>query len=759
MDYAYTIQGWIKGVNSNTLQSNTDIGKDGQSGTLNAMIGRDAFGYSLNYFAGDYQAISNPGALNNFIASTAAKSSILATDGPSLYNGNISSMVTAINSPGSTSTTAALTQLTAYQYDQLNRITQLKAYKDINMATNSWGAAGTDGSYQENYSYDANGNIMQLKRNGTLAMGLDMDSLTYHYETIANGYKKNTNKLRWIHDNVAAANYSSDIDDQTKDNYAYDEIGNLSTNTQEGILQINWNVYGKITDVIRADTSIQRDLSFLYDAQGNRIAKIAKPHATRTDATTWTTTWYSRDASGNVISTYIQTGANAPANTANTISFVQDEQMLYGSSRIGLKSLNSNMLITPAISSLYSRTIGMKQYEGTNHLGNVLSVFTDLPMGVSSGSNTIGLNLANIVQANDYYAFGMTMPGRSFSGAGYRYGFNGKELNPEMETATYDYGMRIYDARIGKFLSRDPLSRKYAFLTPYQFAGNSPVANIDLDGMEGFPSNYYTGLGFQSSLYNFNIKEILKNGQLVAAASLSKDMGLGGTQWNGTLQNTATGQGTFQYYFPPGEPIAKLGKIVLGGSISTTPNQFSFLQVSPADAEPNFNASLGANYTIGKLDKGDSRFTVSGLNNAHGPYSAAQPGDDPRNLDDARSALSDWSDLFGFAEITYRFRILEWAYDYLDEETQKLMEESSDVMSGSYDQWDDNPTIELKTDDIGVKFNFKKKSAAVAKSKFKSSTSSGVMHSGTLDPILQNALRTATRARYKSTLGTNSIGL
>ena len=53
--------------------------------------------------------------------------------------------------------------------------------------------------------------------------------------------------------------------------------------------------------------------------------------------------------------------------------------------------------------------IGMKQYEGTNHLGNVLSVFSDLPIGVSSG-NTIGLNIANVIQASDYYAFGITMP-------------------------------------------------------------------------------------------------------------------------------------------------------------------------------------------------------------------------------------------------------------------------------------------------------------------------------------------------------------
>ena len=102
-----------------------------------------------------------------------------------------------------------------------------------------------------------------------------------------------------------------------------------------------------------------------------------------------------------------------------------------------------------------------------------------------SSGNTIGLNLANVLQASDYYAFGMTMPGRTFSSAtGYRYGFNGKELNPELQGATYDYGFRIYDARIAKFLSVDPLTKGYPWNSTYAFAENTPMACIDLDGLE-----------------------------------------------------------------------------------------------------------------------------------------------------------------------------------------------------------------------------------------------------------------------------------
>lgn len=68
----------------------------------------------------------------------------------------------------------------------------------------------------------------------------------------------------------------------------------------------------------------------------------------------------------------------------------------------------------------------------------------------------------------------------------YRFGFNGKESDDEVSGSgnQYDYGFRIYNPRIGKFLSVDPLFRSYPWYTPYQFAGNQPIAAIDLDGLE-----------------------------------------------------------------------------------------------------------------------------------------------------------------------------------------------------------------------------------------------------------------------------------
>lgn len=94
---------------------------------------------------------------------------------------------------------------------------------------------------------------------------------------------------------------------------------------------------------------------------------------------------------------------------------------------------------------------------------------------------------AQVKSAQDYYPFGWNMPGRQLVSANYRYGFNGKENDKEWgNQLIQDYGFRLYNPSIAKFLSIDPLTRMYPMLTPYQFASNCPIAGIDLDGLEFF---------------------------------------------------------------------------------------------------------------------------------------------------------------------------------------------------------------------------------------------------------------------------------
>ena len=63
--------------------------------------------------------------------------------------------------------------------------------------------------------------------------------------------------------------------------------------------------------------------------------------------------------------------------------------------------------------------------------------------------------------------------------------YNDKELVYDADLDWYDYGFRSYDTQIGRFPQLDPLTDDYPELTPYQYASNDPITNIDIDGLEG----------------------------------------------------------------------------------------------------------------------------------------------------------------------------------------------------------------------------------------------------------------------------------
>ena len=104
------------------------------------------------------------------------------------------------------------------------------------------------------------------------------------------------------------------------------------------------------------------------------------------------------------------------------------------------------------------------------------------------------------------------MPGRSYATANtnYRFGFNGKELDKE-SPVQYAYGFRIYDPRLARFKSVDPITKDYPELTPYQFASNSPISGIDLDGLE----YYYTSSGALLGKYGTSTEVRVVNAEFV----------------------------------------------------------------------------------------------------------------------------------------------------------------------------------------------------------------------------------------------------
>ena len=162
----------------------------------------------------------------------------------------------------------------------------------------------------------------------------------------------------------------------------------------------------------------------------------------------------------------------------------------------------------------------LKQFQLSNHLGNVLAVVNGERKAIPDNTgNAIDHFEAQLENSSDYYPFGSLLRERStrwvwkkgpnfstnpadiflalvnmnedpttiaIDGKSYRFSFNGKEKDNEVngEGNQIDYGARIQDTRLGRFLSVDPKAKSYPMLSSYQFASNTPIQAIDLDGME-----------------------------------------------------------------------------------------------------------------------------------------------------------------------------------------------------------------------------------------------------------------------------------
>jgi len=630
VDYAYNLQGWMKVVNRNYLLPRLEMGKDGyapEAGVnLNRYVARDAYGYALNYFDGDYQPINQASNVNPEINYASTGFGGASSD---LFNGNIRNMSVQISGFGGKPNGYA------YSYDQLHRIKKMETWN--NVGPYGWDASGAAlQTYGLDINYDPNGNILSLTRKGDEMSNSVMDDLTY-------SYTPGTNLLQSVQESVPNATYANDFDGTT--NYQYDPIGNLFQSNENGFVSnIRWTPYGKV----RAVYNSLQNTFFGYDAAQNRVKKAITHTAGDT-----TTTYYVRDAQGNTMAVY----RRHRLNSKDSLTWV--EQYLYGSSRLGQVNPNVYLGNTSDEMSIFDYTselnIGWKRYELTNHLGNVLAVISDrkIPLGTPSGcscetisgynllgqigqkciyvstgtanwanakvaassigaellsihsqaendlvknanlgawvlfglndiategnlewsdnssfdySSTMSSSLPNqndrdfgifnawsgewgmihqwysnkyliqktcsggqqsqeaiaynpvILSATDYYPFGLEMPGRSLASNSYRFGFNGKEKDADGEWGTlthYDYGFRIYNPAVGRFLSVDPLFSSYPFYTPYQFASNCPIGNIDLDGLEAKVAiTYMTSVGTKIDIPSDAEEIVISTGDL-----------------------------------------------------------------------------------------------------------------------------------------------------------------------------------------------------------------------------------------------------
>ena len=259
LDYTYTISGWPKGINADTLNSGRDPGRDGVQGGDNTVVPADVFGAAVHYFPRDYTpvgAATLAGALPQAAASRPTQdAAILANAGCSgasatscglydlgallslgcpsgqgtrcgLYDGNVKASVSALaNAPGSTIVGSA------HRYDQLYRLRESTSFGDVDTGANAWPQASNDPQlWHTQTAYDPNGNITSLRRCAPTPSGglpadaatpdalafcakgsggaSPMDDLTYNYPLDANN-AITSNRLTSVSDAVTTNIYGS----------------------------------------------------------------------------------------------------------------------------------------------------------------------------------------------------------------------------------------------------------------------------------------------------------------------------------------------------------------------------------------------------------------------------------------------------------------------------------------------------------------------------------------------------------------------
>ncbi len=515
LDYTYTLQGWLKAINTVTSIENgpsADPGRDGGFDQANRSVAIDAYGLMLDYFPDDHNA-----AFNSFPKNDGGNGLLLK----GLYDGNIRSMSSIyLNSTDKTPGTSHLAYphrtLDYFNYDRIGRVTSSRVGLDPGM-TDYW---STIDDYASTYSYDPNGNIVSLTRNDVRAfpspVTVPMDNLTYNYQSNLN------NKLTKIGDAVVNPSVNEDLKDQNSGNYRYDEAGHLTWDAtmmadvqrpmalrgynieydRDGRLRTQYQNWfeSRGSSVVKWEATTH----YIYDVYGNKIHEVREetnyteqplsgldlscstaPYVTKTFHR-----FYVYDAASKLLAEYEKNDCmpvGPPANwQGEKGDLVLKEWFLYGQKREGtalpepVKAKITNQIVLP--SSVHSRIGLLKRYELSDYQNNVRLIVNDIkePEDIASLNSTY---YPFIINASNYYPFGMVRREKQeAAGANqYAYAYQGMEKDDwfrhDKPSAHYTTLFRQYDPRVCRWMSQDP--RPVASTSGYVGMANNPILNTD----------------------------------------------------------------------------------------------------------------------------------------------------------------------------------------------------------------------------------------------------------------------------------------
>lgn len=389
------------------------------------------------------------------------------------YNGNVTGLSWQSNKPAallSADPTIQNPTMYSYTYDPKYQYTQ-SVWGTPNYSNGSFTPAAKFA--EKGISYDANGNIQGLQRtDGSGALSDDFSK--YSYST-------NTNKLNGVGTTNTPAAFAT---------YNYDEIGRLKSELQTGTstpkYYLQYDVTGKVTGIYSDAAMTVPVASYAYDEMGNRI-KMGNVIGT---------TYYIYDFSGNVLAIYTATAAQPTPILA--------EQPVYGSDRVGN----------------YFKAATNYVYEIRDNVGSVR---------VAINRSKVN-GQADIMQYNDFYPYGYVARN---GGIGYRYEYQGAYAEKDPVTGLNNFDQRMYDSRIGRWLSTDQMGQH---ASPYEGMGNNPVSGFDPTG--GIDSlNYNTTTGKIDRTVTNDGKDYFSINNVYQGWAYTGQGGFNWT-WNKTVSNT-----------------------------------------------------------------------------------------------------------------------------------------------------------------------------------------------------------------------------
>ncbi|MEM1323824.1 MAG: RHS repeat-associated core domain-containing protein [Bacteroidota bacterium] len=415
--YVYTLDGALKAINP----------KDMTSGNIHSH--RHVFSMALDYYPEDYIAAngSKAGKVADLM-----DGSTFPYPGQANYTGLIAVQRWKTRaSVGGNDYSGHFAY--AHRYNHRNEL--IKAtFGEITPNSGSFydGNFNSMNDYKVQFAgdgYDENGNIQGYARYGQ--GGTVLDNVSYQYD-----YSNGKNRLTQIFD-FSGASTVGDLPSQGANNYAYNQIGQLTEDVSEDH-KIVYNTAGKVIEVRTRGTNLLK-VAFKYGPDGQRVKKLSY----NTSGTLIKTTWYLRSSGGVIQGIYEKEGSSSPALT---------EWAILGMGHLGT-ALNGGSGIS-------------YEYELKDHLGNVRAV-------LQGGSS----NVQEVEYYADYYPYGWTLPGRN--GGASRYAYQGEYAEKDEETGWIAFELRMYEARIGRWMATDP---KEQYWSPYMAMGNDPINAVDPNG-------------------------------------------------------------------------------------------------------------------------------------------------------------------------------------------------------------------------------------------------------------------------------------